>query len=389
MSDNAALTRLVGDADTFLTDVFGQHPWHHQTTETFTDLLSLDDVDQILAGTGLRAPSFRMVHHGVTLPQKDVTRQVRIGSRPVPDLADIAAIHRAFSDGASLVLQGLHRSFAPVATLSRALEMSLTHPVQANAYLTPPVAQGLNLHGDPHDVFAIQTHGVKRWVVHPPNGEVWDLELKPGDVLYLPAGVRHAAQTIDQPSLHLTIGVRTTGWADVVRRAVNQAFERAEFDDALPAGWANDPEQLITQTRRYIRAVVHELDDPTLADDAVAASARSFWRNRPPDLTGGLRDLLELDHLDDHSNLRVRANVSCHFEVDDDRVKLVLGDRTLVLPATLEPTLRFIVQAHEFTPLELDEMIDHGSRLVLCRRLVREGLLTFERGARGADRADD
>jgi bifunctional lysine-specific demethylase and histidyl-hydroxylase NO66 len=71
--------------------------------------------------------------------------------------------------------------------------------VQANAYLTPPVAQGLNLHGDPHDVFAVQTHGVKRWVVEPPDEPRWELELRPGDVLYLPAGTRHAAQTIDRP----------------------------------------------------------------------------------------------------------------------------------------------------------------------------------------------
>jgi bifunctional lysine-specific demethylase and histidyl-hydroxylase NO66 len=381
--DRHALTRLVGDADAFLADAFGRAPVHLPAADGggFADVLSLDDVDHLVAASGLRAPAFRLVRDGATLPRSRVTRAVRLGSRPVDDLVDVAAVHREFSAGASIVLQGLHRSFAPVADLCRSLEVGLTHPVQANAYLTPPVAQGLHLHRDPHDVFALQTHGVKRWVVHPPDGgEPWDLDLRPGDVLYLPAGTQHAAQTLDRPSLHLTIGVRTTTWRDVLRRVVDAATDDPALDGPLPAGWADDPDALTAAIATRLEA----LCDRIAATDVgvpLAAAARSFWARRTPDRTGGLRDLLELDALTDATPLRRRPAASCQVVPAGDVVQVHLGDRRLELPVAAEEAVRWLATVDRFTPADLAPLADEPSRLVLCRRFVQEGLLTFDRAS--------
>jgi bifunctional lysine-specific demethylase and histidyl-hydroxylase NO66 len=380
----SALARLVGDEGAFIADDLGRRPRYLQHVDPggFADLLSLDDVDQVVAGSGLRAPAFRLVRAGATLPIGSVTRTARIGSRPVNDLVDVAAVHREFAAGATIVLQGLHRSWAPVAAFCRSLEATLTHRVQANAYLTPPVAQGLNLHGDPHDVFALQTHGSKRWVVEPPGEPRWELELQPGDVLYLPAGTRHAAQTIDRPSLHLTIGVRSTTWRELVERAVGSAVgATAGLDEALPGGWAERPEELAAALRRHVDAVAKALTDEALAAQVADAVADRFWSTRLPDLTGGICDLLELDDLDDGTPLRVRPAATCRVRVDGDRATIVLGDRRLTVPAGVAPVVERLVALGAFAPKELDELIDEPSRLVLCRRLVREGLLTIDRPA--------
>ena len=378
----SSLARLVGDVRPFLDGVFGKAPLHVPATapDAFDDVLSLTHVDDIVASSGLRAPSFRLVKDGTTLPVSRVTRRVRIGSRPVDDLVDVAAVHAAFADGASVVLQGLHRSWRPVARLCRELEAELTHPVQANAYLTPPVAQGLHLHEDPHDVFAVQTHGVKRWVVQPPGqDERWDLELKPGDVLYLPAGTRHAAQTVELPSLHLTIGVRTLRWSGLVERAVDAVVQA---DDALegtvPAGWADDPAAQHETLARHLERVAAALRvaDP---DTALSGAASAFWSGRVPDRSGGLRDLLAVDHLDDATELTVRPHLGAHVEDVDDAAELVLPDRRLRMPSALTPALQRILRAERLRPAELDDLLDASSRLVLCRRLVREGLLTLHR----------
>ena len=47
------------------------------------------------------------------------------------------------ADGTTAVLQGLHRTWAPITDFSHALAAELGHPVQANAYgvTTMPVAQ--------------------------------------------------------------------------------------------------------------------------------------------------------------------------------------------------------------------------------------------------------
>lgn len=386
MVDAPALQGLVGEAADFLATSWGRAPKHVPASPDRSDLvalLTLDDVDDIVASSGLRAPSFRLVKRGRTLPQAAVTRRVRIGSRPVDDLADVAAVQAAVADGATLVLQGLHRSFPRVATVCRDLERTLTHPVQANAYLTPPVAQGLDLHEDPHDVFAVQTHGTKRWVVHPPGDpDPWDLRLTPGDVLYLPAGTRHAAQTIDTPSLHLTIGVRTVAWRTLVERAIRDAMDDvADLDRPLPAGWADEPDVLREQLDDLVDHVADRLRHGQRSGPTLEREAGAFWTARPVDRSGGLRDLLELEDLRDGTTLRRRSGATARArKVADGRVELVLVDRVLRLPAPTEEAVRRIVSSSVIRPNDLGDLMDEPSRLVLCRRLVREGLLTFARG---------
>lgn len=387
----SALQRLVGDPEAFLDATFGSAPLHVPGRgDDFADVLDLDDVDEIVAATGLRAPAFRLVRDGSVVPDSRVTRRVRIGSRPVGDLVDVAAVQAAFADGASVVLQGLHRSWAPVAALCRSLEAELTHPVQANAYLTPPVAQGLDVHADPHDVFAVQTHGSKRWVVHPPGGGTpWDLELRTGDVLYLPAGTRHAAQTVDRPSLHLTIGVRTVDRDTVLRRALDEALRRMDHlpGAPLPAGWATDAGAQREAVTGWLETLADEIRTGAAGDAGIAldALAERFWSNRTPDRRGGLRDALEVDRIDDDTLLQLRPHLSLRLGSEvDGSLTLRLADRRLRLPGGLREPLEVLLTDQPSAPRVLADRMDEASRLVLCRRLVREGVLTIVR-----DRGDD
>src|SRR5690349_22292771 len=119
-----------------------------------------------------------------------------------------------FAGGATVVLQALHRTWPPVIDLCTRLAAELAHPVQANAYVTPPSSRGFSAHYDVHDVFVLQLAGEKHWQIHEPvlreplrsqpwndraaevaaaaTGEpVIDTVLRPGDALYLPRGYLH------------------------------------------------------------------------------------------------------------------------------------------------------------------------------------------------------
>ena len=60
---------------------------------------------------------------------------------------------------------------------------------------------------------------------------------------------------------------------------------------------------------------------------------------------------------------------------DGERVVVLLGDRSLTVPAWLRPALEEIRSRPAFAVGDLAGHLDPESRKVLCRRLVREGLL--------------
>ena len=332
----------------------------------------------------LRAPSFRVVKGGATLPQSSYTRRARIGSRTITDLIDVGRVYGHFADGATIVLQGLHRYWPAVTNLCRELEDILTHPVQANAYITPPVAQGLRVHADPHDVFALQTHGRKHWVVYEgepqpaPDGSgatpTLDAQLWPGDCLYIPKGTSHAARTVDSSSIHLTLGIRTTTYADVLRGALDRAAQDPSLTQPLPAGYALAPEKLEAELRERLTALadaVRDADVGALAEQA----ARRFVEPRVPLLTGQLQQLLAAGDVYDRTVVRRRPHTRCDIVRDGDVLHIVLADRTLAMPATVEPAMRAIVEAPQLTVSALAPHLDEKGRVTLVRRLIREGLL--------------
>jgi hypothetical protein len=170
---------------------------------------------------------------------------------------------RLFADGATMVLQGLHRVWPPILAFSQQLAAELGHPVQANAYVTPPQNQGFSDHYDVHDVFVLQIAGEKRWSIRAPvldaplRSQPWtdrrraveqqaqqppliEAVLRPGDCLYLPRGYLHAAVALGGVSTHLTIGVHTWTRYALAEQLLDQALRTVRNDPAvrqsLPVG---------------------------------------------------------------------------------------------------------------------------------------------------------
>ena len=375
-----ALARLVGDPDRFAREHWARAPLYRPAADpaAFADLFSLGDVDHILSSTTPRHPAFRLVSHGRELDPRSYTRPGRVGGRPVDDLADPGLVFEHFHAGATVVLQSLHRFWPPLVRLARDLELALTHPIQVNAYVTPPASRGLGVHHDTHDVFVLQVHGRKRWDVHAPGGEpgrpLLEAELAPGDCLYLPQRFPHAAWTAATASVHLTVGVVPVTWADALGPAVAAAVRDALSPAPLPAGFAADPAALAGGVAAQLGELRRRLDK--LDPGAVAAAAADrFWSGRPPLLTGQLQQLLALEEIGQGTVVRRRPGASCRLRQDQDRLEVLLGDRTLRMPARLAPAMREIVACERLAVADLAGHLDPTSRLVLVRRLVREGLL--------------
>jgi hypothetical protein len=369
-----ALGLLSGDARAFSEKVWASRVHlHHTDPAELVGLLCLDDVDHLLTSTTLRTPALRVVADGSVLPASRFTRSATMAGSPLTGLVDARKVLALFDEGATVVLQGLHRYWPPLTELVRSLELALGHPCQANAYLTPPGSQGFARHSDTHDVFVFQTHGHKLWEVVE-DGREREVLLEPGLSMYLPAGTPHSARSQEQPSLHVTVGVNQVTWRELLRDLGDQLLADESYAEPLPAGYLDDPAALARELAGRLSAYASAwgaLDPDRAAEDRAAA----FLRTRTPALRGGLSDRVALGSMDDGTLLERRRTAACTRRVGTEAVTVLLGDRELRMPLRLAEPMAFVRDHRSFRVGELAPWLDPSSRLVVARRLVREGLL--------------
>ncbi|MEJ8278275.1 cupin domain-containing protein [Pseudonocardia spirodelae] len=303
-----------------------------------------------------------------------------------------------FADGSTVVLQALHRTWPAVIDFCTALAEDLGHPVQANAYITPPQSQGFSAHYDVHDVFVLQLAGRKHWRVHEPvltdplRSQPWaqhgdavaararddepviDRVLEPGDVMYLPRGWLHSATALGSVSAHLTIGVHV-----VTRYALAESILQILASDerlraTLPLGIdVADPEQLAPHVDAVRDALVAALGDVT--PGAVARRVRGrVWTGGRPEPVGPVALAASARDLAPGDAVRRRLGVHHRLVPGDDQVVLELAEKTLTLPAVVAPALRAVLAGGTHAVGELPGL-DADDQVVLVRRLLREGVL--------------
>ena len=284
-----------------------------------------------------------------------------------------------FAEGATLVFQGMHRYWGPLADFCRGLELALGHPVQANAYITPPGAQGFGAHEDEHDVFVLQSHGTKRWTVHerhdlpPSRPPVIEALIEPGDSLYIPAGFPHSASTQERESVHITVGILATTWAALLEEAVRTIDSDPWLDEPLPLRFTFQEDGFsaeVAERLQELGAAMSGLDPAPIA----RRLRRRVLTTRQPLLRGQIHRLLGLDSIGDESVVARRHGSICVIEMVDGELSVLLGDRELRMPERVEPALSMVAAGEPVTVADIPGL-DGAGRVVLVRRLVREGLL--------------
>jgi hypothetical protein len=344
----------------------------------FDDLLSVADVERLVSAGGLRTPGLRLVKEGGTISESQYAREISWRPKPFTGVVDPDRVAEAFADGSTIVLQALHHTWLPLARFCRELESELGSGVQANSYYTPRRSQGFAVHHDTHDVFVLQVAGEKHWRVYEPLLElplkaqrwssslgepgptVLELTLRAGDTLYLPRGWLHDALTSDTDSLHITVGVTVHTWVDAFRAALEECEDDVEFRRSVP-GDGEPPVDLVER-------LAARLD----AEDVRRRARAKFVASRRPILDGHLEEVRELDSVKVDSLLERRPTVIADLE----ETTLSFEGKHVELPAQARDELEAIVESEwPFTPAELPGSLDEEGRLVLVRRLIREGFL--------------
>ena len=299
------------DRETFLSRHYESAPLINVRNEPdrYRDLLSVETLDEFIAVADLQEGMIELTdqRHPIT-PDAYIDERGQVSR---------TAVAEHYHRGATIILPHLHTSLANLGLFCRSLEEVFSCHVQTNVYLTPATQaeaasgsgnqgnQGFPIHYDNHDVFVLQVAGSKKWQFYgtpietPYRGEGFqlgrydpgeitgDFTLEPGDCLYLPRGVMHDARNVGpEPSLHITVGLITKTWADLILESISElALSEPAFRRSLPPGFAArdyDREAARGQFERLAAMVAEQAQ----MDGAFDLLADNFIRGRRPDISG-------------------------------------------------------------------------------------------------------
>lgn len=379
---------------------FYDHFWERQpllirrqAPSYYQSIFTLDDVDRyVLAG-------------------KDTTRDVTIV--PPPDrgqssrrvrLHDVSMdqMYDAFVSGETIRLESIQEAWPPVASLAGHVGGALGTGVNVNLYMTPANSQGLSVHFDTHDVFILQVDGAKEWwlyesevelpvevptylkhlgavgekkVQEDPARLIQHGTLETGDLLYIPRGFPHKAVTRSRQSVHLAVAIAPVFWVDLLRTAVERlCIDRRELRRALPLGFLDDADiraAVQTELASLLRASCETASSAEALD--VLIQDRVTACRYPPD--GHFSELARLDTLTAREVVERRPGMKCIVTSSPDDASIHFAMNQVRGPKAIAAALEHVRDHHRFRVGDLPGSLSDDSKVLLVRRLIREGLL--------------
>ena len=335
----------------------------HNDPTRFDGLITIDAVDRLITSVDLREGQLDLADAS----RDKLARSDYIDAAGYIDRGAIADFHRG---GATIIMQQAHQIEPSLGRFCRGLEFVFSAHVQTNLYLTPPNAQGFRTHYDNHDVFVLQMSGEKTWRLYekpidtPFRGEEFrsgvhasgevqqEFLLKAGDCAYVPRGMMHDAMTSgDAPSLHVTVGLITRTWADLMLEAVSEAALRTpELRRSLPPGYAHRDFDR-TQARAHLKHLGEIVAREIQLDPALDLSADNFIRSRAAENRFAVRDASR--PVLTSESFRAQALSPYRIAEDGDRVVIIAPGGELKFNPEARAALERALNGAVFTPADL------------------------------------
>lgn len=279
------------DAAAFRADCYGRRPLHIQGSgRGRPEILDWARFNRALAVTPYwNEESLKVYYRSRAALRENYcdTADLRPG---MPAPVNPAKVRALLGLGASLIANHIHRVCPEVAAAAGMLEQEFSARVFANVYCSFKGVQAFQTHFDLHDVFAVQVEGEKTWHVYesradtpvnplPPGDEIekwltasrgkllFEAQMKPGDILYLPRGQYHDALTGAQASLHVTFGVQPATGLALFPLLEKTLMRETAFREYLPD--ARDSAAMRERLARLAERVGQVMTSPAFAVDVL------------------------------------------------------------------------------------------------------------------------
>lgn len=354
--------------------------------DKFHNYFKESDVDKILTQQGLTFPNTRLVKLNEDLPSKDFTVEGMT-------VIDVSKVLKLFSEGASIAFSFLHERHYPLKQLCDGLASEFGQRTQANIYCTPPGnSQGFVIHHDNHDVFVLQVSGTKKWHfyespielatkdqefnkdIHFPGKQTLELTIEPGDLLYIPRGIMHAAETTNQKSTHITTGLIGISWQDILKERIDSLMvENVDFRRGFKTEYwknTNDPEYV-----KNFDKIIEVLREPKNIDLGLKNAYKLHVNRARTAYNNPLAQAERVHRLTVESEIQIYPNIGITLEVEAGTLTIGLFNKEVELDEMFEPIIQFILDKQKLKVKELTDQMDDESKIEIIKMLVLEGML--------------
>ncbi|MEM1252313.1 MAG: cupin domain-containing protein [Cyanobacteria bacterium P01_H01_bin.21] len=309
--------------------------------------------------------------------------------------------------GASLALSHVDNRIPELADLVWAIQQELGHSaVHANVYCSWPFQQGFNKHFDSHEVFVMQIEGQKEWFVFedthkypfreensdaytPPSGKPYiHYVLNPGDLLYIPRGHWHYAIARENPSLHVTLGVRCFTGRDALTWLFKKLQAKLQEEESLRQNLPLMPHGQTHQLEAHVRQIFDDLSN-TLERDKTQlanhfATSQLLTMTLVPEIS--LPDQVGFNLFEQGLNtcLRQRKYQPIQVEtLDEGTYLIVTPQKTMKFkdlpPSVIDTLIKNVFSQKSFTIRDVARQLSDCDLetivLPLLAGLVKEGIL--------------
>lgn len=387
----------------FLMSYWEKRPFYlsRRNKRYYKDLISLDTVDKILSRQDIFYPVVRIFENGKTILPKSFTTKFHFGFEEFHGLIDVNKVYKYYLKGATINFRVLERFHRPLMYLCRGMESQLGSGADVSVFLTPKHSgHNLKPHYDAVDAFILQISGKKKWRIWKSSYELPSMKqdytpynvqcnkenlegiyvLEEGDMLYIPRGFPHDAVTEDSHSLHATVGVTTVTWFDIFSRLTANFTDKTNVSRISEADAFTSLLDKRKDSHLFSKLLDYFRSDLRLSD-GIHLSKSILVTGRYPARYGQILDFVRLDELSLNTVLQKRKGVICMIERDSltENIVIKFHDKSIKMPFFLWEPLKYIVSTSHssFCVGDIPGSLDRKSCLVLCTRLVKEGLLTL------------
>lgn len=351
--------------------------------ETLNTLFNYELLDRVLTSTRSEFPMVETISEGFTEKPKSVSP------------ADIA---QDMAGGKSLRIMNMDRVSPAIASASAVLARELAASVQANLYVTPSNELGFTPHYDDHDVLIIQCCGSKNWRIyecysnsielplqgtgfdkekHIPGPVLEEFKLQAGDALYIPRGLMHCAEATEEGSSHLTFGVHTIPWVNLLSALIScQTRKDVQWRKQINPSTLLD--QNIEKSKRNIHLLIDSLKDDALLIEAIEMLQSHMIDRQYHPMEGLLARELTGESLKPSTKITFRESVFYFERVKESHYEIVTRDRILVVCDREYQLFKFLKQQQSLTFAELEQMTAIEDLGEFVQGLFGAGLLCLQ-----------